>query len=220
MTPAQTILKMIEEVDPGDRDGLGKIECAVECWLQKKELKLKHLGHSDFSSDWVYLDPDDEGALIPVLIPQYTRSRDALKAIRPEGWITSKIQAMMVVAEGIVWQASTDKIAATTHMVSPFLPTEELAELHAIIQAVEYERGKAVGPEEGYISVPLKDMGSVIGQAMEDFVEAKINSTRSAALDEMTAIAQATGQYPCPKPGHEMHEGNCVTCYMEAKDVP
>jgi hypothetical protein len=70
---AKEILEMIEAVDPGDSAKLNEIDARVKRYLSNGvwnqtyyEKKLK------------------DGRWFPE--PQYTRSRDALKAIRPEGW--------------------------------------------------------------------------------------------------------------------------------------
>lgn len=67
----------------------------------------------------------------------YTRSRDALKSIRPEGWGFSISHLNAVVAYRINDTGGFDYALQTQK-----LPTEELAELHAIIQAIEWERSQ------------------------------------------------------------------------------
>jgi len=67
--------------------------------------------------------------------PLYTRSRDALKSIRPDGWFSVDENA----AKG--WQASINQPDTTEqYFYITRLPTEELAELHIIIQAKAHER--------------------------------------------------------------------------------
>src|SRR5262249_23630579 len=68
---------------------------------------------------------------------KYTRSRDALKAIRPEGWF---IGNMREYASREFMCGLYQRSSAEMEIVSGDLPTEELAELHAIVQAIEYER--------------------------------------------------------------------------------
>lgn len=60
MTAAEEILKLIESVDPSDS-------------ATKKQIEIKV---------WNYLNPDKPRKFYA--IPRYTRSRDALKAIRPQ----------------------------------------------------------------------------------------------------------------------------------------
>ena len=116
MTDAQTILEMIEAVDPEDSETLDEIDRVV-FWFERE------------------LDAVAITITVPRnSIPRYTRSRDALKAIRPEGWVVSSVSkandcfcTFYRTNTGIEFKVGS-------------LPTEELAELHAIIQALEYER--------------------------------------------------------------------------------
>jgi hypothetical protein len=87
--------------------------------------------------------PSEEGQKDkPTRYTQYPNtpgSRDALKAIRPKStwdwWL-------FALSEGPRAEAFAPNDDRTCHQ-SPILPTEELAELHAIIQAIEYERRSA-----------------------------------------------------------------------------
>ena len=66
---------------------------------------------------------------------EYSRSRDALKAIRPTGYsISGAHQTHAGKFKGFC--LSPGKI----YKPGPDLPTEELAELYAIIEAIEYEK--------------------------------------------------------------------------------
>ena len=112
MTEAQKILLMIETVRNVWEDSqlLNDIDLAVQ----------KYLGEH-------------------ISLTEYTRSRDALKDIRPDGWgvghhCEDKWHTEM--------RANCYQIGEKGHNIkrSPVLPTEELAELHAIIQAIEWER--------------------------------------------------------------------------------
>lgn len=120
---AQKILELIENVDPADSAAMDEID--REAWYYitrpKKEDQIR------------------KGYVFRPAAPKYTRSRDALKAIRPEGWLFTV---------GIL---SYDRIISMGHrpnegyadkytVASEELPTEELAELHAIISAIEWER--------------------------------------------------------------------------------
>ncbi|MGD0776074.1 MAG: hypothetical protein ABSC05_24935 [Candidatus Solibacter sp.] len=108
MADAATILKMIETVDPSDTEEMDKIDLAVVD----------------------YVDGQWHGR-------QFTRSRDALKEIRPKGWNF----AMLPLSDfTFLCQASHGDPNRTDGPESDHLRTEELAELHAIIQAVAYER--------------------------------------------------------------------------------
>lgn len=137
MIDHEIILKMIEEVSPDDTKTLDDIDIRTFLFL------TKHLApHPKF---W---DEDDNKNVecikkLEMKVPKYTRSRDALKSIRPEGW---------------TWVANTQDEGCHFNYYSPnpnhmrrlsrvmpseYFPTEELAELHAIIQAIAYERGQS-----------------------------------------------------------------------------
>jgi hypothetical protein len=123
MTEAEAILKIIETVDPADTAKLDEIDARVQKFLiNDPRYVLK-----DVAGQWIIHEPGKFNFKNKATI--YTRSRDALKAIRPEGW------AFYINSRGVCQAYSSDNVIR----VLP-LPTEELAELHAIIQAIEYER--------------------------------------------------------------------------------
>lgn len=99
----QDILKMIETVSPDDTEKLDEIDARVwVCLHLQGDFNISINGGIIYyrHNSW----PEDARTILqhPFQNPEYTRSRDALKAIRPEG----------------------------------------LAELHAILQAIEFERTK------------------------------------------------------------------------------
>lgn len=124
---AETILKMIEEVDPQDSAALDNIDYLVECFTRE-----------DDSPVW-------SGT-------SYTRSRDAIKSIRPDGVSIANSsnhfwrhwdKANGKEPRPVGWQFTIDfdgRINSGTTIWSQILPTEELAELHAVIQAIAFER--------------------------------------------------------------------------------
>jgi len=132
---AKQILSLIESVDPSDTAKLDEIDLRVWHMIKRSDPKtivivrldvaLKSLGTSD-----------------AVRTPHYTRSRDALKAIRPKGarsasdFSVSKeeypnYKGVFRILTGL----GADYKCFNGHAI-----TEELAELHAIIQAIEFER--------------------------------------------------------------------------------
>ena len=130
MTPAQTILKLIEEVSPDDTAALKEIDARVWCWLNNKTYDT-HAIFNDVVSIWF----GNKGKSVHQFI-RYTRSRDSLKSIRPEGYFSIDENG----TKG--WQASInrpDDGPSGPCFIITGMPTEELAELHAIIQAIEYE---------------------------------------------------------------------------------
>jgi len=119
------ILKLIETVDPDDSAALNEIDLAVHDYVSDPRISYLNAGR-----------------------PKYTRSRDALKTIRPDGYwscgapsdtnrYNTEPHDMVNGYSGI---CTDNKMSfETTVDYDPF-PTEELAELHAIIQAIEWER--------------------------------------------------------------------------------
>lgn len=138
MTDAKTILKMIETVAPDDTEKLKEIEILFWSWylgIPIDDIYVDYDGDISFQYDGKHQDHN----FLPSSTPYHlvTRSRDALKAIRPEGWGFKIETPGRCVAVNyskplgyVTW--------ATTEMVD--LLTEELAELHTIVQAIEYER--------------------------------------------------------------------------------
>lgn len=80
MTTAAGILTMIEQVDPSDNDALDGIDARVWCFIHQEKYG-EYFRMDDKGRIWVtskQLMIQDNWS--------YTRSRDALKGIRPEGW--------------------------------------------------------------------------------------------------------------------------------------
>lgn len=135
MTTHKDILGLIEVVDPEDTDKLDEIDARVWCWLNNGEfLRTKFFG-----TLVQYIDLTDGKTKGHSFHTQYTRSRDAIKGIRPGGCLFS----IQVLEDGCaevayLYPPNEDDIC----LDSPKLPTEELAELHAIIQTIAHERGE------------------------------------------------------------------------------
>jgi hypothetical protein len=136
------LLRMIETADPTDTAKLDEIDARVWFIIQTDYDDIRFSRH-DGGTTYYFADCGCEYPFSASWsCPQFTRSRDALKAIRPIGH-TFRIEGVNdrrcggdFVAElydnTVDW--SPDWIASAR------LPTEELAELHAIVQAIEYER--------------------------------------------------------------------------------
>jgi len=122
---------MIEGVDPSDTDTMDELDRKVVYFLGGR-IELKHYGNS-FK---VLEETFGSGIFNPVR--KYTRSRDALKAIRPDGYMfyIDNFDPELTWFQCSGWCKEIKYETIST----PSLPTEELAELHAIIQAIEYER--------------------------------------------------------------------------------
>ena len=161
---AQTILKMIEEVDPADTAKLDELDARVaeylgvfSYWKSKHEhynidfkngeCSASFPGHGAYQG---YCPDTGKKRRFPDQFPYaaflhwygnirlYTRSRDALKAIRPEGWkinLSHHRNDFTVFFELFKGEGNP-----SVHLYKG--STEELAELHAIIQAIDYERGR------------------------------------------------------------------------------
>lgn len=129
MKDHEIILKLIEKVDPTDTAKLDEIDARVYLFLNPSAWEA--FERSSASGKPVISVTATE----KVTAPEYTRSRDALKEIRPEGW-------------GILIRQTPEGNDCFIHRFDLSvgnknihrMPTEELAELHAIIQAVAYDR--------------------------------------------------------------------------------
>jgi hypothetical protein len=140
---------MIEAVDPNDAGALDEIDARVFCYLSGTPfsglwnygfMRSFESGRIDYFR-WIdfYNGPNDDEMDV-----RYTRSRDALKKIRPEGWSVESISHYGHLTYRSFWKVQINE--TLKGVASPALPTEELAELHAIIQAIEYERNNAQTP--------------------------------------------------------------------------
>lgn len=134
---AETILKMIEEVSPDDTAKMEEIDARVMAYLEGWEFKDYVRMYNDERMHGFTLD---EGEILFTV--QYTRSRDALKAIRPKGYAQSWPTFYSTGVLEYKYSFFGIGLGYVQAYVSPELPTEELAELHAIIQAIEYERNQ------------------------------------------------------------------------------
>jgi hypothetical protein len=133
-TDAQKILDMIEKVDPADTQKLDEIDARVWCYMRGFVFE-----HAD--SNFVKAN----GQLPHLGFSKYTRSRDALKSIRKHlqfDGVTrdnrfDKSCGHFTAYFTVYIQDNNEELSKALHGHGF---TEELAELHAIIQAIEYER--------------------------------------------------------------------------------
>lgn len=137
MTDAEIILKMIEEVDPADTAKLDEIDALVACFIG---IDVKRFDDAEGVNSPEYMIMDGEDIDGPCA--KYTRSRDALKAIRPDGWQIKGYEGNCTgqFSDGFYCTLAKKDGILTKKFMGSQLPTEELAELHAIIQALNYER--------------------------------------------------------------------------------
>lgn len=129
MKEHEVILKMIEEVAQDDTVKLNEIDARLDCVLFNRPF-WGMIGEQTYSTK----DNGDTCLWVP---PRYTRSRDALKDIRPIGYIV-KIEEVYQAFSVVL--SKPDSFPYISHY-SEYCKTEELSELHAIIQAISYERG-------------------------------------------------------------------------------
>lgn len=74
--------------------------------------------------------------------PDYTHSRDDLKKVRPQGWFFH-VSPCRHGRDKILFDVDAYKILDHgAHVGHKGFTTEESAELHAIIQAIDYDRKK------------------------------------------------------------------------------
>lgn len=158
MEDHKLILNLIEEVDPSDTAKLDEIDARVWCWINgiefKKPLLTKNLRDGGMR---VFAYRTSIGDISTYMTPRppegkewkcrhrlkYTRRRDALKAIRPNGYY-SYAQPVTDYGEKSVGLEFIGTCTSNYHSFDTLdidIDTEELAELHAIIQAITYERG-------------------------------------------------------------------------------
>jgi hypothetical protein len=149
----EEILRMIEGVDPSDEAALNLIDAHVYVFLNlHKGFRVSYSKGTNISITYRHESwkPEDHSVLKHMFdYYQYTRSRDTLKSIRP-----NQGASYFQVKNGdnwdnwfctIRWWSSANKAAGFN---SPYLPTEELAELHAIIQAINHERKESDNERE------------------------------------------------------------------------
>jgi len=135
---AKKILEMIEGVSPDDTDTLDEIDTHVYVFLKlydgfKYTISASGCSVTYRHNDWLETYPSTLYHLFDNHL--YTRSRDALKAIRPDG-------ATINIAVNHNDTASAWLMLKEITFNARNLPTEELAELHVIIQALEWGCGE------------------------------------------------------------------------------
>lgn len=137
---------MIEEVDPADTAKLDEIDARAWCWINKEWYSLPVVrnwvrNNSMSNSDFI------TSRYAASIIPKYTRSGDVLKANRPSqnkwGFLLANHCGKSTCNMWTHERIAPDFIDPIKNIESRDLPTEELAELHAIIQAIAYDRGES-----------------------------------------------------------------------------
>lgn len=137
MEEANYILKLIEKASFDNYLGeWDEINARVDCYLKK----YTFIGLPGYHiCEYKTLDDPYPKYLTPT---NYCESRDALKIIRPEGAAFHVIFTPDDQGYSAQVARHTDEYNSY-YARSPFkMPTEELAELYAIIQAIEHERNE------------------------------------------------------------------------------
>jgi hypothetical protein len=117
---ANEILRLIESVSPDNQSALDEINDKV-CIYIRGIGRHQYIGNSDYCS-----------------------SRDALKQIRPHGFCFSLYGTEA--GYSINARLTGEPLERHRYFASPDkMPTEELAELHAILQAIEHARNASTG---------------------------------------------------------------------------
>jgi len=127
---AKELLTMIETMDHRHEDSLDKLDLGFTLLLNNvpRKGKVKTVCNDEGRRVLFQL----HGAIEQQL---YSRSRDALKAARPEGWCFQMAEYNKPHNTGFVcylWEEDTVRSS------KGLMPTEELAEFHAIVQAWIY----------------------------------------------------------------------------------
>lgn len=138
---AKDILSLIESVDPSDTEKMDEIELRAYSYIKNEGflgVGKNEAGQDKYIFAREYINGPGKYQLFKSEIPKYTRSRDALKCIRPEGWAAFSMDFYGAFSDIRFWKCELGKPGKA--VASTGLPTEELAELHAIIQSLEHER--------------------------------------------------------------------------------
>jgi len=142
----EAILSMIEEVNPDDTTTLDKINILTLGYIAGADVHIIEIDYdgSVYAMNALREEVDLHRSYNKNEI-DFTRSRDALKAIRPEGWYLD--HAGISYAQGgfscTLWRGKDKELIYSDPFLNPKkVGTEELAELHAIIQAIAYERSQ------------------------------------------------------------------------------
>lgn len=137
---SEELLKMIEEVDPADSTAIEEIEARYICFKMRDVYEgITH----DTSTDETPMAKGRNGVYY---FDNYATSRDVLKRERPDNvslTITAFIKMNFCFCTANYWDTKGGTPSDPLPFLSPDLPTEELAEFHAIIQAIAYDRGAA-----------------------------------------------------------------------------
>jgi hypothetical protein len=144
MNTYKEILFLIEAVDISDEIKLNEIDARIWCFLRPGVTFRCFTGSGSFYYRGARFPEKEPDYLMHCFsIPKFTRSRDALKPIRPVGWSFGIESINDQDVDGIfeAWIYNNLDEHFSDRLNSFQAKNEELAELHTIIQAIAYERG-------------------------------------------------------------------------------
>jgi hypothetical protein len=124
------LLKLIAAANPHDKEQL--LEINTMFWCEQQQVKLLYVDNNCIS----YVNHDgEEITRWHERLPRFdvTGNRQALKLCRPKGWHTHAVPVVWYSSEG--FQGIAFEWLKNINLISPALPTEELAELYVIILA-------------------------------------------------------------------------------------
>jgi len=135
---AKKLLTMLEAVnDDTAVEVLDEIDARFDCFINEDEFDRMSAGDSSGSFYWA------KGAMSPYMNDrEYTRDRNALKAVRDaelEGYgfrLYQNSRNSFVAWMFMSWEEPEKRTTGTDKS----LHTEEIAEAHAIIQAIDWKR--------------------------------------------------------------------------------
>lgn len=132
------LLKLIEETSAHAAQEISDdLDSRVWCWLHNRQREYFLRNNARL------LCVKSLGIDIPDICPELSRSRDALKTLRPEG-VFGIYQILAKHSWFVATLAIKQPDETFQYFESPRLLSEELAELHVIIQAIGFQRGEAI----------------------------------------------------------------------------
>lgn len=151
MSELLKILSIIERIKHYQETTIEELNARIWCFLHE----LEYIGYEEkdvtcmFEGDFlrkekVFLGRSKEMKIASIkFVPEYTKSRDLIKSIRPKGgvWIELKTASDgdAICKFGKLQENGKEIYCFDTSKID-FLPSEELAELWCVLQAIEWER--------------------------------------------------------------------------------
>ena len=140
----KSLLTAISSAKVDDVQAMDRINEAVYCYVKQVEFVKRTYPASDM------ITFKDKDGVFSAFCPQYHNDRNALKAIRPNGWTLDSIIFYGSRSQNIkFWKAEIHRSGEpSTVLASRGMPTEELAELYCIIAAIQHDRANTEGGQQ------------------------------------------------------------------------